>query len=59
MEKKKQLSENLSSYSQNDDFEMDAFDQKVILLVSFIALVLAMVGFSMSDVAYLLLKSFG
>ncbi len=59
MEKKNQLSENLSSYSQNDDFEMDAFDQKVILLVSFIALVLAMVGFSMSDVAYLLLKSFG
>jgi hypothetical protein len=59
MEKKNQLSENLSSYRQNDDFEMDAFDQKVILLVSFIALVLAMVGFSMSDVAYLLLKSFG
>lgn len=42
-----------SEDSANDDsvdFEMDRLDQQIILLVSFLALFFAVIGFSMSDV---------
>lgn len=39
------------------DFEMDRLDQQIILLVSFLALFFAIVGFSMSDVFGILIRS--
>lgn len=40
-----------------NDIEMNQTDQNIILLVSFLALVFALIGFSMSDVITLLIRS--
>lgn len=49
----------LNDYHEPNDPEIDKLDQTVILLVSFIALILAMIGFSMSDMAYLFIQNLG